>query len=126
MGFTREREGFRKKKLASAPAGSMRNEPTEGNEEQFPNEAMGIAERVHRPSTNAGRRLAVRHRDWTSGGIGEAIYMYTLWIMRWKGNGPMGSKINRRSQVEAELDIPTGDRGGGNGKQYLSHNGGWR
>ena len=74
---------------ASEPAGTVGNEHTEGNEEQFPNEARGIAERSHRPITNAGRHLAVRHRDWASEGIGEAIYMYTLWILRWGGNDSM-------------------------------------
>ena len=32
--------------------------------------------------------------------------------MRWKGNDSMGSEINRMSQVEAELEIPMGDKGG--------------
>ena len=92
--------------LEPEPAGSMGNEPAEGNGEQFPDEAMGLAGRVQRPKTNMGRRLAVRHRGWTSDGIGEAVYMYTLCVMKWKGTDSMGSKINRRSQVEAELDIP--------------------
>ena len=100
------RKGFCKKMLASGPAGIMGNEPTEGNGEQFPHESRRIAERVRRPITNDGLHLAARHRDWESEGVGEAIYMYTLWIMRWEGNDFTGSKINRRPQVAAELDIP--------------------
>ena len=73
---------------------------------------MCIEERAHCPSANAGgRHLAVRHRDWASEGIGEAIIMHTLWIMRWKENDSMGSKINRSSLVEAGRDILMGDRG---------------
>ena len=57
--------------LESGPAGSMGNEPTDGNgEANFPDEARMIAERVHRQITQAGRRLAVRHRDWAPEGIG--------------------------------------------------------
>ena len=44
--------------------------------------------------------------------IGEATYTYTMWIMRWKGNDSMGSKINRRSQAAEEPEIPMGDKGG--------------
>ena len=64
--------------LASDPAGSMGNEHTEGNGEQFPDDAMRLAEGAHRPTTNLGIHLAVRHRDWAPDGIGEAVYMYTL------------------------------------------------
>ena len=76
--------------LASGPAGVMGNAPTEGNgEEQFPDEARVIAERAHRQIAQVGRHLAVRHRAWAPGWIGEAVYMYTLWIMRWGGNDSM-------------------------------------
>ena len=110
--------------LASGPAGVMGNAPTEGNgEEQFPDEARVIAERAHRQITQVGRHLAARHRDWATEGRWEAVYMYTLWILRWDGNDSMGSKLNSRSQVGAELEIPMGDRGGV-GKQYPSRNGG--
>ena len=36
--------------------------------------------------------------------------MHTLWISKWKGNDSLGSKINTRSQVEAELEISMGDQ----------------
>ena len=88
----------------------MGNEPTQENEEHFPDEARGLAERVHRPIAQVGRHLAVRHRDWTPDGVGEEVYMYTLCIMRcvcvW-GDDSKGSNINRMSHVEAELEIST-------------------
>ena len=69
-----------------------------------------MAERAHRPIGTA-RHLAVRRESWNSEGIGEAIYTYTLWILKWKGNDPMGRKISRPSHVEEELGIPIGDKG---------------
>ena len=59
-----------------APGGSV--------EEQFSEEARRMAERVHRPIGTA-THLSVRHEDWSSEGIGDAIYTYTLWIMKWEG-----------------------------------------
>ena len=58
-------------------------------------------------------RLAIRHRDWAVAAIGEAHYMYTLWVLKWKGNDSMGSRISRKSQVEAELEIAIGETGWG-------------
>ena len=76
--------------LESEPAGSMRNDPTDGNgEEQLPDESRVIAGRAHRQITQVGGHLSVRHRDWTPEGVGEAVYMYTLWILRWGGNDSM-------------------------------------
>ena len=99
--------------LASDPAGIVGKGPTDGNvEEQFPDESMMIAERAIPQITQAGRHLAVRNRDWTPEALGEAVYMYTLWVLRRKGGGcdSMGSKLNRRSPVEAELEIHMGDK----------------
>ena len=73
-------------------------------------EARRTAEGAHRPMGTA-RNLAVRRESWTSEGVGEALYAFTLWILKWKGNDSMGSKIDRRSQVEEELGIPMGDKG---------------
>ena len=44
------------------------------------------------------------------------MYMHTLWILKWGGNDSLGSKINRRAQLEAELGISMGGsrRGLGN------------
>ena len=94
--------------LASDPAGSVENESAVRNEAQFPDEARRLVGRVHRQITQLGRHLAVRHLDWATDGIGLAVYMYTLWILRWEINESMGRKINRRSQVAAELEIPIG------------------
>ena len=38
--------------------------------------------------------------------------MYNLWVARWRGNDSLGGKINRIPQVEAELDIAIGGKGG--------------
>ena len=77
---------------------------------QFPEEAWGIADRAHMP-IEAEWNLAARHPKWTGGDIGVAIYIYTMWVMRRMRNDSMGSKINRRAQVEAELEITMGDKG---------------
>ena len=66
---------------------------------------------MHRQVTTEERQLAVRHRDWAVEAIGGSLYMYTLWILKWKGNDSMGSKIDRKSQVEAELEITLGETG---------------
>ena len=100
--------------LAPGPEGSATGpEPMERNEEERgANEARIAAERVHRQMTQEAKHLAARRRDWAPEGIGESMYMYKLWILGWKGNYSMGSKLNRRSQVEDELEIPMGDKGG--------------
>ena len=61
--------------------------------------------------------FAVRNIDWESRAIGEALYMHTLWILKRKGNDSLGSKINRRAQVEAELGISMGVSRGGEPSQ---------
>ena len=105
------KERFSRENMLALDQGDIKGvEHEEAEEEQFSEEARKMAERVHR-AIGTATHWAVGHRDWTSEGIGEAIYTYTLWIMRWEGNDSMGSKINRRSQVEAELEIPIGDKG---------------
>ena len=37
--------------------------------------------------------------------------MHTLWILKWDGNDSLGSKINGKAQVEAELGISMGETG---------------
>ena len=41
------------------------------------------------------------------------VYLYTLWILKRKGDDPNGSKINRRGRVEQELEMPLGEKGDG-------------
>ena len=85
----------------------------EGNAEgRYSDEATIQEERTHRQMTQSGKHLAVRHRDWGPDGIGEAHYVHALWILRWKGNDSTWSKINRMSEVGAELEIPIRDKGG--------------
>ena len=79
-------------------------------EERYANEAWVRTNRAHRRTT-AERHLAARHGDWASQSIGESLYVRTLWVLMWKGNDPLGSKINKRSQVEAELGISMGEAG---------------
>ena len=97
--------------LAVDQGDSKGKEHEEAEEAQFSEEAIRMAERVHRP-IGTSRNLAARRENWASEGVGEAIYTYTLWIMGRKGNDSTGSEINRMSKVEAELDIPMGDKGG--------------
>ena len=98
-------------------------EPGEAEEGQFSEEARRKAERAQRP-IGTEMNLVVRHEDWTSEGIGEAIYTYAMWIMKRNGDDSMGRKIDRMSLVESELDIPMGIKEK-IGKQYPSPNGGW-
>ena len=58
-----------------------------------------------------GRHLAATSIDWASQAIGEAMYMHKLWILKWGGNDSLGSKINRKAHVSAELGISTGETG---------------
>ena len=58
-----------------------------------------------------GRHLAATSIDWASQAIGEALYMHTMWILKRGGNDSLGSKINRRDQVEAEEGISMGEAG---------------
>ena len=44
----------------------------------------------------AHRHLAAKHEDWANEAMGSALYIRTLWILRWKGNDSFGSKINKR------------------------------
>ena len=80
-------------------------------EERYASEAWRQSNRAHRRMTD-GRNLAARHIDWASQAIGEALYMHTLWILKWEGNDSLGSKINRRDRVEAEIGISMGEAGG--------------
>ena len=66
------------------------------------------------------RHLAAGRVDWASQAIGESLYMHTMWILKWKGNDLLGSKINKRSQVAAELGISTGEALGRLGGDFHS------
>ena len=79
-------------------------------EERYASEAWLRSNRAHRRMTD-GRHLAARHIDRESQAIGEALYMHTLWILKWARNDSLGSKINRRAHVEAELGISMGETG---------------
>ena len=81
-----------------------------GEEEQFPDEARTMEETDHIPIGTA-MHLAVKNPKWTGELIGETIYVYTLWILKRMGNDSMGCKINREGLVEAELEIPLGEKG---------------
>ena len=112
--------------LASEMAGIMGEEHGGENvEEPFPEAARIVEDRIQSHIAQADRHLAVRHPDWAVEGIGETIYTYTLWILRWKGNDSMRSKPNRRPQVEEELEITRGTKGG-IVEIYRYRNGGWR
>ena len=78
-------------------------------EERYGSESW-IRPNIARRRMTDGRNLASRHIDWASQAIGEAMYMHTLWILKWEGNDSLGSKINRSAQAEAELGISTGGR----------------
>ena len=41
-----------------------------------------------------------------------SLYMHTLWILKWRGNDFLWSKINKRSHVESELGISMVEAGG--------------
>ena len=87
-------------------------------EERYSSESWIRSNRAH-PDMTAAMHLAARHIDWASQSIGGALYMHTLWILKWKGRFTGRDKINRRSQVEAELGISIGrSRGGGGGIKY--------
>ena len=106
-------EGFCEKMRTPEPDGITTGvdaiEITE--EERYVNDAWLRTNRAHRRMAE-GRHLAVRNIDWAYEVIGDALYLHTLWIMKWKGNESQWSKINRRSQVEAELGISLGGTGG--------------
>ena len=109
--------------FADGPGGRKEKEPGAAKEEHLTEERR-MADSVHIPVGTAGN-LPAGHRIWDSEEIGEAIYIYTLWILRgiWRG-GSTWCEINRRSHVETKLEITMG--GNGNiGKQYPPPNGGW-
>ena len=72
-------------------------------------------------SKGEGRQSAHTNRDGSAfrsqasimegGSFVEAIYVYTLWILRRLGSDPKGSKINRRGWVKQELEMPLGEKG---------------
>ena len=68
---------------------------------------------IARKRMTVERHLSARRIDWGSQGIGESIYVHTLWIMKWKGNDSLWGKINRRAQVEAGTGISLGEAWGG-------------
>ena len=99
-------KGFCGKMLTPDQEGSIAGVEAVGRtkDERYASETWLRSSRSHRDMT-VERRLAVRQIAWASQSIGEALYMNTLWILKWKGNYSIGSKINRGSQVEAELRI---------------------
>ena len=104
--------------LAPEPEGSTTGVETVGRtqEARYASEAWLRSSRAHRGMTKE-RHLEVRNIFWASQAIGEALYMHTMWILMRQGNDPLGSKINRRAQVEAELGISMGVSRGGEPSQ---------
>ena len=111
-------KGFCEKMSTPEPEGSTTGvaaaERTQAG--RYSSEAWLQSNRAHRGMAEESH-LEVRHIDWASQSIGEALYMHTMWILMRQGNDPLGSKINRRAQVEAELGISMGVSRGGEPSQ---------
>ena len=79
------RKGFPQENTsASEPAGGVGKElGCENGGEPTTGEAMIAAAGAQRYIAQEDRHLASRHPAWAVEGIGETVYKYTLWILRW-------------------------------------------
>ena len=103
------------------PEGSTTGEEAAGRTQakRYADDAWLKAYRANRRMA-VERRLEARHVTWASRAIGGSLYMHTMRVLKWKGNDSLGSKINKRSQVAAELGISTGEALGRLGGDFHS------